>query len=89
MTADPLHPESVRKIVQRRCRLAGLVGQFSAHSLRAGFVTEAGNMELSPMKVMLLTGHKRMETIMGYYCAGDVLKNEAAMLMEDDDDDGA
>jgi integrase len=89
VAADPLHPESVRQIVQRRCRLAGLVGQFSAHSLRAGFVTEAGNMELSPMKAMLLTGHKRVETFMGYYCdyAGeDVLKNEAGMLMEDDDD---
>lgn len=86
--SDPLHPESVRKIVQRRSKLAGLPGQFSAHSLRAGYVTEAGNQEVSPMKAMLLSGHKRMETFLGYYRAGDVLKNEAGKLMGDDDVDG-
>jgi hypothetical protein len=55
----------VRKIVQRRSKFAGLVGQFSARSLRAGYVTEAGNHEVSPMKAMLPSGHQRMETFLG------------------------
>jgi hypothetical protein len=32
----------VRAIVKRRAALAGLDGDFSAHSLRSGFMTEAG-----------------------------------------------
>jgi hypothetical protein len=63
--AEQLHPASVCKIVQRRSKFAGPVGQFSAHSLRAGYVTEAGNLEVSPVKAMLLSGHKRMETFLG------------------------
>jgi integrase len=39
---EPLGPAAVRDIVKERCALAGVEGSFSAHSLRAGFVTEAG-----------------------------------------------
>ncbi|OUM00104.1 site-specific integrase [Variovorax sp. JS1663] len=86
VTADALDPEAVRKIVQRRCALAGLPGQFSAHSLRSGFVTEAGSQDIPAIKAMLLTGHKKAETFMGYYRAGNVLKNEAGRLLDDEDD---
>lgn len=37
-----LLPGSVASIVKRRAKLAGLEGDFGAHSLRSGFVTEAG-----------------------------------------------
>ena len=37
-----LLPGSVAAIVKRRAVMAGLVGDFGAHSLRSGFVTEAG-----------------------------------------------
>ena len=38
---EALSPAAVRTIVKDRCALAGIEGDFSAHSLRSGFVTEA------------------------------------------------
>jgi hypothetical protein len=43
---EPLAPAAVRDIVKERCALAGIEGRFSAHSLRAGFVTEAGKQNM-------------------------------------------
>jgi hypothetical protein len=37
---EGLDPTAIRKIVKTRCLQAGLQGDFSAHSLRSGFVTE-------------------------------------------------
>jgi hypothetical protein len=37
---------TVRDIVKKRCALAGLEGDFSAHSLLSGFVTDAGRQRL-------------------------------------------
>lgn len=83
VTGDPLDAESMRKMVQRRCLEAGLVGKFSAHSLRSGFVTEAGRRQVSTAEAMKLTGHKNVETFMGYYRAGDVLESQAGRMMDD------
>lgn len=82
VTGDPLDAESMRKMVQRRCLEAGLVGKFSAHSLRSGFVTEAGRQQVSTAEAMKLTGHKNVETFMGYYRAGDVLESQAGRMMD-------
>ena len=38
----PLSADQVARIVQRRAKLADLEGDWAAHSLRSGFVTEAG-----------------------------------------------
>jgi hypothetical protein len=42
----------MRDIVNERCVMAGVEGEFSAHSLRAGFVTEAGNQTMSLPETM-------------------------------------
>ncbi|QRR32474.1 tyrosine-type recombinase/integrase [Hydrogenophaga sp. YM1] len=42
-----LSAASVRDIVNKRCRLAGIEGTYSAHSLRSGFVTEAVLQQVS------------------------------------------
>jgi hypothetical protein len=39
---EPLASAAMRDIVKERCALAGVEGEFSEHSLRVGFVTEAG-----------------------------------------------
>jgi len=41
-----LEPQAVRAIVKRRAALAGLKGDYSAHSLRSGFMTEAGRQNV-------------------------------------------
>lgn len=64
---DALTPAAVRDIVRSRCALAGLTGDFSAHSLRSGFVTEAGRQEVPLAETMALTGHRSVQTLVGYH----------------------
>ena len=54
-----LSPAAVRAIVKERCALAGIAGDFSAHSLRSGFVTEAGRQNVPLAETMAMTGHRR------------------------------
>jgi integrase len=63
---EPLSPAAVRDIVRRRCTLAGLTGEFSAHSLRSGFVTQAEFAGLALSETMALTGHRSVQTVLGY-----------------------
>ena len=43
---EPLAAAAVRDIVRQRCELAGLDESYSAHSLRSGFITEAGRQQV-------------------------------------------
>lgn len=54
-----LLPGSVATIVKRRSALAGLVGDFGAHSLRSGFATKAGKQGVPLPAVMAMTEHRR------------------------------
>ncbi len=79
---EPLSPAAVRDIVKKRARLAGLPGDFSAHSLRSGFVTEAGKQGVSLGETMAMTGHRSVPTVMGYFQSGSKLESVAANLMD-------
>ncbi len=80
----PMSPAAVRTIVQARCALAGIEGDFSAHSLRSGFVTEAGRQDVSLADTMALTGHQSIPTVMGYYRAESTVLNRGARLLDED-----
>jgi len=67
---EALSAAAVRDIVKERCKLAGLDGDFSAHSLRSGFVTEAGRQNVSLADTMALTGHRSVDSVVGYARAG-------------------
>ena len=82
--AEPLSPAAVRNIVKQRCELAGVEGDFSAHSLRSGFVTEAGRRNIPLPDTMALTGHHSVATVLGYFRADTALNNPAARLMDED-----
>jgi len=62
----PLSAAAVRDIVNARSRLAGIEGQYSAHSLRSGFVTEAVLRQLSLPETMALTGHRSVSSVLVY-----------------------
>jgi len=49
-----LTPDQVARIVQRRAKLAALPGDWAAHSLRSGFVTEAGRQGVPLGEVMAM-----------------------------------
>lgn len=82
--AEPLTPAAVRNIVKERCALAGVEGDFSAHSLRSGFVTEAGRRNLPLADAMALTGHHSVNTVLGYFRADSALNNQAARMLDED-----
>ena len=79
---EPLSAAAVRKIVLERCALAGVEGNFSAHSLRSGFVTEAGRQNVPLADTMALTGHQSVSTVIGYFRADSSLGNRAARLLD-------
>jgi integrase len=64
---EPLSGQAVWLIVKRRSRLAGLEGDYGAHSLRSGFVTEAGRQNVPMREAMALTGHRSLVTFMRYF----------------------
>ena len=82
--AEPLSAEAVALIVKRRARLAGLAGDFGAHSLRSGFVTEAGRQNIPLGDTMAMTGHRSVQTVMRYFQTGAIGQTRAARLLGDD-----
>ncbi|MEY4414736.1 MAG: hypothetical protein RIQ53_2029 [Pseudomonadota bacterium] len=78
---EPLAAAAVRDIVRRRCALAGLPEDYSAHSLRSGFVTEAGRQGVPLGETMALTGHRSTASLIGYF-RGAVTQSAAARLLE-------
>ena len=80
---EDLRADAVRDIVRRRAKLADQpLGRLSAHSLRSGFVTEAGKQGIGLGDTMALTGHRSVQTVMGYYQSGEVGNNRGARLMD-------
>ncbi|WPC65148.1 site-specific integrase [Rhodoferax ferrireducens] len=79
---DALSPAAVRTIVKDRCALAGIEGDFSAHSLRSGFVTEAGRQNVPLAETMAMTGHHSLATVLGYFRSESALSSAAVRLYE-------
>lgn len=77
-----LLPGSVATIVKRRAALAGLEGDFGAHSLRSGFVTEAGKQGVPLPAVMAMTEHRSVASVIGYFQSGAAEENPAARLLK-------
>jgi integrase len=77
---ESLSGQAVGLIVKRRAQLAGLEGDFGAHSLRSGFVTEAGRQNVPIKEAMGLTGHRSLVTFMRYFQTGAVQQTRAANL---------
>ena len=78
---EALTPAAVRDIVRARCALAGIEGDFSAHSLRSGFMTEAGRQNISLSACMKLSGHRSVSTALGYIRSEMASSNPASNLL--------
>lgn len=73
---------AVARIVKKRIRLAGLDPEkFSGHSLRSGFMTEAGLQGIGLTEAMGMSLHKSVQIASGYHQAGAGVKNKAARLL--------
>jgi len=81
VAASGLSGDQVARIVKRRAAMAGLDGDWAAHSLRSGFVTEAGRQGVPLGEVMAMTEHRSVSTVMGYFQAGSLLDSQASQLL--------
>ena len=77
-----LLPGAVATVVKRRAAMAGLKGDFGAHSLRSGFVTEAGKQGAPLPAVMAMTEHRSVGSVIGYFQSGQAEDNPAARLLK-------
>lgn len=71
---------AIGEIIKRRALAAGLVGDWAGHSIRSGFVTEAGKQRIPLGDVMAMTDHTNVGSVAGYYQAGAAEVNPAATL---------
>lgn len=76
-----LAPAAIANIVKRRATLAGVEGDWAGHSLRSGFVTEAGRRKIPLGDIMALTEHRQAATVIGYHRAGELFESEVADLL--------
>lgn len=83
---EPISVDTVARIIKRRALEAGFDPEmYGGHSLRAGFMTQAGITRASMMEAMSLSGHKDFSTAAIYYRAGEVLRIESGRMMDDGD----
>jgi hypothetical protein len=77
----PLNPESVKTLVQRVVARAGLdPAQYSAHSLRAGFVIYAHLRGASDRAIAHQTRHRSLATLGGYVRIHQAWTDDAATI---------
>ena len=77
----PLTPAAVAEVVRKRALLAGLKGDWAGHSMRSGFITEAGKRNISLGHVMAMTEHKKVDAVLGYYRTGTLEWNAVSDLL--------
>ncbi|MGZ2505205.1 site-specific integrase [Rhizobium leguminosarum] len=63
-----LDPQSVNAIIKQRAEMAGLEpGEFSAHGLRSGYLTEAANRGIPLPEAMEQSRHRSVQQASSYY----------------------
>ena len=78
LTDMALSPQSVALVVKARAAAAGYdPALFSGHSLRAGFLTEAGRRGANLFKMREHSRHKSIEMLTGYVRDQEAFRNHA------------
>ena len=79
--AAALDPQSVNGMIKSRCAVAGLdPGQFSAHGLRSGYLTEAARAGVPLPEAMQQSRHRSVQQAARYYNEGEIARGRAARL---------
>ncbi|WP_085026316.1 site-specific integrase [Ensifer aridi] len=77
-----LDPKAVNDIVKQRVKLAGLEpGEFSAHGLRSGYLTEASNRGIPLPEAMEQSRHRSVQQASGYYNNASRRNGRASRLL--------
>lgn len=76
-----LTPQSINLIVKRRCAMAELdPREFTAHGLRAGFLTEAARQGIGLPEAMQQSQHRSVQQASSYYNEAQRARGRAARL---------
>ena len=73
-----LDDETVNSVVKRRVAAAGLVGNYGAHSLRAGFVTTLWEAGVGLEKIAEQTHHRSLDVLRAYVRRLDLTRDSPA-----------
>ncbi len=77
-----LDPQSINLIVKQRAAMAGLEpGEFSAHGLRSGYLTEAANRGIPLPEAMEQSRHRSVQQAASYYNSAARRNGRAARLL--------
>lgn len=77
-----LDPKSVNDMVKQRAAMAGLdPGDYSAHGLRSGYLTEAANRGVPLPEAMEQSRHRSVQQASSYYNNGSRCSGRAARLL--------
>jgi integrase len=77
-----LEPSAVNAVVKQRAAMAGLEpGEFSAHGLRSGYLTEAANRGIPLPEAMEQSRHRSVQQASSYYNSATRRSGRAARLL--------
>ncbi|NKM14666.1 tyrosine-type recombinase/integrase [Rhizobium laguerreae] len=77
-----LDPQSVNAILKQRVEMAGLdPGEFSAHGIRSGYLTEAANRGVPLPEAMEQSRHRSVQQASSYYNSATRRSGRAARLL--------
>lgn len=77
-----LDPQSVNAILKQRAEMAGLeAGEFSAHGLRSGYLTEAANRGIPLPEAMEQSRHRSVQQASSYYNSATRRSGRAARML--------
>jgi integrase len=77
-----IDPQSVNAILKQRAEMAGLEsGEFSAHGLRSGYLTEAANRGIPLPEAMEQSRHRSVQQASSYYNNATRRSGRAARLL--------
>ena len=78
LTNLPMSDRAIARIVQKYAALAGLdAAAVGAHSLRAGFLTEAARSGASLPKMQEVSRQKKLEVLLGYIRSAELFEDHA------------
>lgn len=78
----PIDPQSVNAIIKQRVELAGLEpGEFSAHGLRSGYLTEAADRGVPLPEAMEQSRHRSVQQASSYYNGASRRTGRSARLL--------
>ncbi len=79
----PLDPKAINDILKQRAELAGLdPGEFSAHGLRSGYLTEAANRGIPLTEAMEQSRHRSVQQASQYYNHAQRRSGRASRLLD-------